>query len=252
MSSRNYTVKQDKVNEADQYPLHVKAKLKAYENAGLQYIINNDSIMKRSIIFELKKQMRPDTYRKRIDRIFRLRDPIAGKEFIVYDTYEKVMGDGNQPYEDNIRYGLDELIEADPTFDDSTGAMVDKKMTRHDNVYTIPYDKKILQNIFMSQADRDNTPDMYLADTSKSIDALYLGKLAKIENRNNFTIMPYNELMLMSLTHTSTIDDALIAAKVVREEKSLLPDQSDKLSILQYAKNLQGQTTGSQVKADVK
>lgn len=71
------------------------------------------------------------------------------------------------------------------------------------------------------------------------MDALYKGTLAKIENRNNYINVPYDELMLMSVTHTSNIDDAQIAAKVVREEKLLLPDASNKLRILEFAKNLQ-------------
>lgn len=58
---------------------------------------------------------------------------------------------------------VDEKIEAEAMFVD-TGDLTDKNPTLHDNVYTIKYDPKTLKDIFMSQYDKDNVPDMYLAE----------------------------------------------------------------------------------------
>lgn len=231
----NYVSLPSKVKEEESYPPHVKRKLKAYENAGLQYLINTDSIMKRDIIFEAKKNISPSTYEKKILRIFRLRDP-SHKEYIVYDTLESCKVEGDK-YDCNIDYGIDEYIEST----DATapgGGFGGKTITLHENHYTIEYDANEMKKILNSQTDKDNEPQMFIAETHKDIKAKYSGNPVRVHNRNNFVTMPYDDLMLMALTKSATIEDAHLAAKVVREEKSMLPDGSDKLKILEAERNI--------------
>lgn len=239
MSSNYYTTIPDQVKEEESYPIHVKRKLKAYENAGLKYLVANDSIMKRDIIFENKKRQSPNSYEKTIVRVLRLRDP-SDKEYIIYDTLEKVRVEG-QRYECNIQYGTEEYIESE----DKTGPngeFTGKGITTHENQYMIEYDAGEMKKILNSQTDKDNTPMMFLASTHKEIDALYTGAPTRIFDRNNFINMSYDELMIMALTKTATIEDALTAARITREEKTMLPEGSDKLRILEAARSIQNRT----------
>jgi len=237
--SNNYVALPSQVKEEENFPPHVKRKLKAYENAGLKYLINNDSIMKRDIIFEAKKNISPSSYEMEIQRIFRLRDQ-SGKEHIIYETLEKCKVEGEK-FDCNIDYGIDEYIEADDVTAPG-GGFGGRAITLHENKYTIDYTPEKLKSIFNLQKNKNTVPHMFLAETHNTIDAKYSGSPTRINDRNNFITMPYDDLMLMALTRTATMEDANLAAKVIREEKSMLPEGSDKLRILEASKNINNRT----------
>jgi hypothetical protein len=219
--SREFELITTKVDEEADYPKHVRAKIAAYKKAGLKYLIGKDPLMKRSILFEAKRRMRPDTHQIKIQTISRLKDEAQGQEYIIYDTYERILDDANRKVEDNISYGIEDYIEADPVIDSITGALKDKTKTVHENRYTIPYTPAEVRKILAKQHRKNNIPLMYVGVTSPDANKRWAGDSVRVRNLESFINVEYNDLMLMSMTHSNTVEEAMASANTIREDRSM-------------------------------
>lgn len=237
MSRDSYEVVIEKSQEESLYPHHVKQRIEAYKDAGLKYKIETDTPMRRSIVFEQKKRMFPEKYSKRIENLFRLRDPDTGDEFIIYDTLESVTDDSNLLYQDNINYGLDVFIKTNPVYDKRTGMLSTRDIVRNEFRYTIKYTPEKIKEILdtITEDSKEYNTQFYIADISKgpmSAEKKWSGDRIKVQNKNNFIHRTFDELVLMKLTVTNTPEEARSAAKTIRDERGLISDLTQKDRIM--------------------
>lgn len=228
----------------DDYPEHVKKKLNAYRNAKLKYKIKEDGGMMRSIAFEKIKSLKPDKYYRNIKQIIRLRSPSDNdkKEYLVYTTHEGCFDGGDREHNDSIRYGVDELIQTQPIYDTQTGALKDRTISVHKNVFTIPYSKEAIKKILDSriprkfknestgqedQEDLEN-PSLMIGILSTKYPALWeSNECYGIKNINAFMNNDFDDLLLMGYTGENTFEDALEKAnEMVRTQTTLSPNLS--------------------------
>lgn len=219
--SGDYELIKTPTDDEAAYPKQVRQKLDAYKAVGLKYNISKDPLMKRAIVFEAKKQMRPETYQMTIQRIFRLKDEYEGQEYVIYDTYEKVLDDTNHTVDDNLTYGIDLYLEAEPITDKVTGTLKGKTITTSENRYTMKYSPSLVKSIFAKQHKKSHIPFMYVGVTSTNSDKKWSGDNFRVKTVEAFTNAKYDELLLMGMTHTSTVPDAMASAKTIRDDRSM-------------------------------
>jgi len=235
-------IKDSKDESEDDYPEHVKKKLNAYRNAKLKYKIKEDGGMMRSIAFNKLKSLKPEKYYRNIKQIIRLRSPSdPDKEYLVYSTQEGCFDGGDREHNDSIRYGVEELIQTQPIYDTTTGALKDRTISIHKNIFTIPFSKDAVRKILdsriprkfkneLGQEEREDfdNPSLMIGTLSTKYPALWeSNECYGIKNMDAFINLDFDQLLLMGYTGENTFEDALEKAnEMVRTQTTLSPNLS--------------------------
>lgn len=225
----------------DDYPEHVKKKLAAYRNAKLKYKIQEDGGMMRSIAFNKIKGLKPEKYYRNITQIIRLRSEDKEKEYIIYTTQEGCFDGGDREHNDSVRHGVDELIQTQPIYDTQTGALKDRTISVHRNVFTIPYSKDTLKKILDTRIPRKfknefgqeeqehfDNPSLLIGILSNKYPALWeSNEIYGIKSMDVFINDTFDDLLLMGFTGENTFEDALDKAnEMIRTQTTLSPNLS--------------------------
>lgn len=219
-----YELIRDNTEESEKdYPEHVQKKIQAYRNAKLKYKIKEDGGMMRSIAFNKIKSLKPEKYYKNISQIIRLRSADKEKEYVVYTTQEGAFDGADREHNDSIRYGVEEFIQTQPIFDTSTGALMDRTISVHRNVFTIPYSKEVVKKILDSRIPRKfknesgeeeketfDNPSMMIGILSTRYPALWESNEGYgIKNMDAFINEDFDDLLLMGYTGENSFEEAV-------------------------------------------
>ena len=209
----------------------------AYEKAKLRYKIDEDGNMLRSIAFHRIKKIKPERYYKFLTQVIRLRSEDKKKEFIVFQTQEGAFDGGDREHNDSIRYGVEELIHTIPNYNTATGKLINRTIDVHKNVFTIPYSKKAMEEIFDSQIPKRfkiydtneiheeeiPNPKMMVGILSENYPALWQpDQIYAIKNREIFISATFDELLLVGFTGENNIREAMNKArKMIADSDSM-------------------------------
>lgn len=235
-----YELIKDNTEESESdYPEHVQKKIQAYRNAKLKYKIKEDGGMMRSIAFNKIKALKPEKYYKTITQIIRLRSADKQKEYLVYNTQEGAFDGGDREHNDSIRYGVEEFIQTQPIFDTTTGALRDRTISVHKNVFTIPYSKDAVKKILDERIPRrfknesgeeeketfDN-PSLMIGILSQRYPVLWeSNEIFGIKNMDAFINEEFDDLLLMGYTGENSFEEAVDRAnEMVRTATSSSPN----------------------------
>lgn len=192
----------------------------------------------RSIAFNKIKALKPERYYKNISQIIRLRSADKQKEYVVYTTQEGAFDGGDREHNDSIRCGVDEFIQTQPVFDTTTGALRDRTISVHRNVFTIPYSKEAVKKILDSRIPRKfknesgeeeketfDNPSMMIGILSTKYPALWeSNEVYGIKNMEAFINDDFDDLLLMGYTGENSFEEAVDRAnEMVRTATSSSP-----------------------------
>lgn len=194
--------------------------------------------MMRSIAFNKIKGLKPEKYYKTIQQIIRLRTPDKSKEYLVYNTHEGCFDGGDREHNDSVRHGVNELIQTQPVYDTNTGALKDRTIAVHKNVFTIPYSKQAVQKILDSRIPRKfksesgeeeqepfDNPQLMIGILSTKYPALWdSNEIYGVKSLDAFINDDFDDLLLMAYTGENSFEEAVERAnEMIRTATSSSP-----------------------------
>ncbi|WP_411753307.1 hypothetical protein [Serratia sp. (in: enterobacteria)] len=173
------------------FPPRVKDIADEFARHGFEYRLDQDNDMEswKEMGFEKRAKERPETVKKEIICVYRIRDESTDKEYMIYKVKKSAAGG------DSIAVWMGKK----PRFDvvpvvDGSGAVINKRITRWNMVYTIEWSLKAFDDI-MKDSDKKNTR-LYIADASEEYHTNWTGTSIMIKDSKKFRELSHEELIM--------------------------------------------------------
>lgn len=171
-------------------PPRVKEIADEFAKHGFEYKIDPDNDMEswKEMGYEKAARERPDTVKKEIICVYRIRDESSDKEYMIYKI-KKSAADKSIA----VWMGKKPRFDVVPTVDDQ-GNVINKRITRWNMVYTIEWSIKAFDEI-MKDSDKKNTR-LYIAEASEEYHTNWSGNPIMIKDVRKYKDLTHEELIL--------------------------------------------------------
>ena len=163
-----------------------------FEKHGFTYKLDADSDMEswKEMGFERKASKHPETIKKEIISIHRLRDEFNNKEYLLYKM--RKYAEDAEPIE--IWMGKKPRFDTSNVID-GEGNIMNKTIKKWNMVYTIEWNPKIFDDIVKESITKKIA--LYIADISDEYHTNWTGTNIKIKDMKAFRDLTHDELIIL-------------------------------------------------------
>lgn len=173
-------------------PPRIKEIADEFEKHGFTYRLDADVDMEswKEMGFERKAAKHPETVKKEIISIHRIRDEFNGKEYLLYKM--KKYAEDAEPIE--LWMGKKPRFDTSNKVDDD-GNVINKTIKKWNMVYTIEWNPNVFDDI-VKESITKKIP-MYIADASDEYHTNWTGTNIKIKDAKAFKALTHEELITL-------------------------------------------------------
>lgn len=163
-----------------------------FERHGFTYKLDSSNDMEsvKEMNFERKAKKHPESVKKEILSVHRIRDEFNNKEYLLYKM--KKYAEDAEPIE--IWMGKKPRLDTTNIIGDE-GQIVNKRITRWNMEYTIEWNPTTFDEIMRDSITKKVS--LYIADASDEYHTNWIGTNIKIKDPKHFRNLTHDELILL-------------------------------------------------------